>query len=365
MGMMMMARSGSLALLLSALFFCGPVQAQQIQGDVNFDGAVNVLDVQAVINQALAISPTTTEGDVNVDGAVNVLDVQRCLNIALGIGPPPIITPTLSDYRVAVTLPLSGLMGGNGITGLAYDADGEVLYACGTGAKLIALDLPAPYTQVKAVRFVSPGSLNALSSPLGLTFTRSRTELSVLDFNSGSGAGRARVVEISAGPDGVFGSNDDFRIGQTVLPVALDTAVGISFSPTRGEYFIVTTRLNSGGVEEVAVMDESLSQIKRTLDLKGLGVDNPTGVAVCEDRLLVINSKGEVTALTIDSGVAISASQDPAMRIALDPTVTQRLTQADGICGAFSASAVKQSEEPLFFGNFERNNEKVVVLVEQ
>ena len=55
-----------------------------LPGDVNGDGAVNALDVVAVINAVLGIQPLLT-ADVNSDGAVNALDVVFVINQVLGI----------------------------------------------------------------------------------------------------------------------------------------------------------------------------------------------------------------------------------------------------------------------------------------
>ena len=47
-------------------------------------GAVNVADVQLIINEALGLAPTVN--DLNGDGVVNVADVQIEINAALGLG---------------------------------------------------------------------------------------------------------------------------------------------------------------------------------------------------------------------------------------------------------------------------------------
>ena len=51
--------------------------------NLNGDGAVNVVDVQLAVNQALAIVPCTT-ADLQHNGQCNVVDVQRVVNAALG-----------------------------------------------------------------------------------------------------------------------------------------------------------------------------------------------------------------------------------------------------------------------------------------
>ncbi len=51
--------------------------------DLNSDGAVNIVDVQLAINQALGIVSCTT-ADLQQNGTCNVIDVQRIINMALG-----------------------------------------------------------------------------------------------------------------------------------------------------------------------------------------------------------------------------------------------------------------------------------------
>jgi len=51
--------------------------------DLNGDGAVNVVDVQIAINQALGLAACTT-ADLQQNGQCNVIDVQRIINMALG-----------------------------------------------------------------------------------------------------------------------------------------------------------------------------------------------------------------------------------------------------------------------------------------
>jgi hypothetical protein len=52
--------------------------------DINLDGAMNVVDVQLEINEALGVTPAAN--DLNGDGQVNVVDVQIVINAALGLG---------------------------------------------------------------------------------------------------------------------------------------------------------------------------------------------------------------------------------------------------------------------------------------
>lgn len=50
--------------------------------DLNHDRAVNVVDVQTIVNEALGLFLCT--GDLNGDGRCDVVDVQRVITAALG-----------------------------------------------------------------------------------------------------------------------------------------------------------------------------------------------------------------------------------------------------------------------------------------
>jgi len=84
-------RSNLVAVLLGALamFFVGtqatPAQAGLL-GDVNLDGATNILDIQGGINQALGRTGKTVEADLDEDDAIDILDIQNLVNTVLGEG---------------------------------------------------------------------------------------------------------------------------------------------------------------------------------------------------------------------------------------------------------------------------------------
>jgi len=81
-------------------------------GDVNGDGAVNVLDVLAVINHILGIE--TLEGwelgcaDCNGDGVINIVDALGIVNAILGIGEcvpgacTSVLTPEAMEFLKAL-----------------------------------------------------------------------------------------------------------------------------------------------------------------------------------------------------------------------------------------------------------------------
>ncbi len=53
--------------------------------DVNFDGQINVLDMQSLANTILGVSPCPGNCDANQDGDVDVLDIQLLINVILGV----------------------------------------------------------------------------------------------------------------------------------------------------------------------------------------------------------------------------------------------------------------------------------------
>ena len=55
----------------------------QLQGDMNQDNTLNVLDVIIVVNMALGSIEIDLNGDMNNDGGINILDVVILANIIL------------------------------------------------------------------------------------------------------------------------------------------------------------------------------------------------------------------------------------------------------------------------------------------
>ena len=62
---------------------CEEEGANGLPGDANGDGEINILDVTAILNDILGISPASGNGDCNEDGDVNILDVTCALNVIL------------------------------------------------------------------------------------------------------------------------------------------------------------------------------------------------------------------------------------------------------------------------------------------
>ena len=77
-----------LCIAVAAVLAAGVASAQSapVLGDVNGDGVVNVLDIQAAIVQALGVVPPAAEVDVDGNAQVDVADIQHLINTALGTG---------------------------------------------------------------------------------------------------------------------------------------------------------------------------------------------------------------------------------------------------------------------------------------
>ena len=58
----------------------------QLQGDINEDSLLNVLDVILIVNMAIGILDVDLNGDMNNDGGINILDVVILANIILANG---------------------------------------------------------------------------------------------------------------------------------------------------------------------------------------------------------------------------------------------------------------------------------------
>ena len=60
------------------------IAAATLVADVNADGAVNAVDVQATINTVLGLNGNVTDADIDNDGVVDAVDIQCAVNAVLG-----------------------------------------------------------------------------------------------------------------------------------------------------------------------------------------------------------------------------------------------------------------------------------------
>ncbi len=85
-----------------------PEESSGSEGDINGDGATNVLDVVVLANAVLNGTPLLN-GDINGDGQLNVLDIVSLVNIILN-GAPPVQLPTWEYVDLNMNSPYFGEM---------------------------------------------------------------------------------------------------------------------------------------------------------------------------------------------------------------------------------------------------------------
>jgi hypothetical protein len=83
--------------VLFGIFICRSLPAQTAGYDLNGDGAVNVLDIQILVNAVLSGTPAANR-DLNGDGQINVLDLQLLVNRVLSY--PGASLPMISGCQV-------------------------------------------------------------------------------------------------------------------------------------------------------------------------------------------------------------------------------------------------------------------------
>ena len=61
-----------------------PTEPEYELGDLTSDGAIDVLDVVALVTNILSAGEYNPAGDLEEDGVLNVLDIVALVNIILG-----------------------------------------------------------------------------------------------------------------------------------------------------------------------------------------------------------------------------------------------------------------------------------------
>jgi len=93
-------------MLLLVAMLSATASAQELSGDVNQDGRVNISDVTDLINILLSnASGTSINADINRDGSINIADVTELINYLLGgvdLNPP--VTETFEVNGVKFTM---------------------------------------------------------------------------------------------------------------------------------------------------------------------------------------------------------------------------------------------------------------------
>jgi hypothetical protein len=92
-----------------------------VVGDINGDGVVNVLDIQAAIAQALQTSPGSALADIDGNSQVDIADVQNLINTSLGTG------GLLQRVKGVLSAPADILQAGVTLAAVSQDGDQVVV----------------------------------------------------------------------------------------------------------------------------------------------------------------------------------------------------------------------------------------------
>ena len=206
------------------------------------------------------------------------------------------------------------------------------------------------------------GSYHGSLATLSDAFTTScggegRDELWVLDYNSGSG-GRTRLVKISRGSDGRYGTSDDSRLSKTTLPTFLDYASGIAYRPSNGEVFFCSGGVSSQPKEVIVTNTQMTTELRRFSIPSSFSW--PSDICFSKDRVVIVAPNPDIIVMDPDSGAVLDPSADPIADLPMGGT---QLGNLGGVCaGFYTLSGVPAyAESPLFVANWPSGTERIVV----
>lgn len=231
---------------------CGPpghaATGEPLSGDVNHDGAIDILDVQASVNMALGASASNAEADVDLNAAVDVLDVQNITNTVLGVGGlvQRVSGVVSAPDGKAITVPVSVV---------AVSEDGRLVRGsadAGTGAFSLPLSVRTAWT----IAFLS-GNPGEESTAGSLLFpVQESTSLSLPLPN----LSRGNVIELGAltlGPAAIVGEDLRTLLAETATPITFDDANG-NGAPDVVEEWLLPLPLGDAAVLGLSVDDEDV-----------------------------------------------------------------------------------------------------------
>lgn len=156
-------------------------------GDANLDSAINVLDVQVVIQAALGATPVSPETDLDGSGVVDVLDVQSSINLALGLPVIARITPSSAGPGDSLVVLCGNIAPG----GLVLEVGGQVVAPSRQeleGGVVVELELMLPATLASGpatIRLSGPGGLLASATVTVVGPPLAPAALAVLSASAG------------------------------------------------------------------------------------------------------------------------------------------------------------------------------------
>ncbi len=230
---------------------CGPpghAETGALTGDVNHDGAIDILDVQASVNMALGAASSNSEADVDLNTAVDVLDVQNITNTVLGVG--GLVQRVGGTVSSAPGKALAGP-----VTVVAVSEDGRLLQ--GAADPLTGVfSLPLPVRTTWSLAFLSgePGSevtagslLFPLESSASLSLPLPNLSRgNVLDFGAVTlGQGMEVATDLRT------------LLSETAAPITFDDANG-NGAPDVVEDWLLPLPLGDAAVLGLKVDDEDV-----------------------------------------------------------------------------------------------------------
>ncbi len=98
-------------------------ESQPLTGDLNFDFAVDILDIMVLVNIILDTQPAMPEADLNADGQIDILDIITLINMIIDDTysrelPVSDVNLEIRDQRVSITTD-------GAVAGIQFNVDGE------------------------------------------------------------------------------------------------------------------------------------------------------------------------------------------------------------------------------------------------
>ncbi len=151
--------------------------ASGLWGDVNDDGAVNVIDAQQVARYSVALSvanaiAVNARGDVTSDGTANVIDAQQIARYSVGLSASARINTLGAPAPTVATVSITGASSVNvgsalALTGSARDAGNTDLGACAPVSWSSSDPTRATVTTSGQVQALAPGTTVITASAAG------------------------------------------------------------------------------------------------------------------------------------------------------------------------------------------------------
>lgn len=286
-------------------------------------------DVQAILNQALGVTPAVN--DLSNDGWVNVVDIQIVINAVVGLGcaadlgsPPTItdfnpksgpagtvVTVTGSNFGTApqVSMPQQG--GGTISLPLSSLTAGSLVFVISSGAASGAIVISNGFAGVStssAFTVTPPSTFSLSASPASANLIQGQSVAYAVQLNSSSGFDQLAQLGVTGLPSGVTASfkPPSMTAGQTsVLTLSAPASQSVGTANLS-----ITAAATVAGIPVTQAVSTSLAISAPTTTLLGRTVvsdPQETPLAGVTVTTLGLDGNGNTTGCTGHSTVADSA----------------------------------------------------------